>query len=94
MARSTAEAAQGIIRDMAWLGLNWDEGPDPAASNWDNGENQLGEHGPYFQSQRRELYDQHLEKLRDAGRVYEDEGRCAFACPPRRPRCKMRCWAR
>jgi len=80
-ARSTAEAAQGIIRDLAWLGLNWDEGPDPQAGNWDGGQNQLGEHGPYFQSQRRDFYEQHLRVLRDAGRVYDEGGAVRFAMP-------------
>ena len=28
-ARSTEESLRMQIADMAWLGLNWDEGPDP-----------------------------------------------------------------
>jgi glutamyl-tRNA synthetase len=80
-ARSTAEAARGIVRDLAWLGLDWDEGPDPQASQWDQGAHQLGEHGPYFQSQRGEVYRQHLQTLRDAGRVYDQGGAVMFSMP-------------
>ena len=29
--RSTAESAAGILQDMLWLGMNWDEGPIPSA---------------------------------------------------------------
>ena len=79
--RSTAEAAQGIIRDLAWLGLDWDEGPDPKATNWDAGAHQLGEHGPYFQSQRGAVYREYLEKLHQAGRTYADDGAVRFRMP-------------
>ena len=27
--RSTAESAAGILQDMLWLGMSWDEGPPP-----------------------------------------------------------------
>ena len=80
-ARSTAEAAQGIIRDLHWLGMDWDEGPDPSASNWDNNTNQLGGHGPYFQSQRRDIYERYRDKLVQSGRAYEDEGALRFRMP-------------
>jgi glutamyl-tRNA synthetase len=80
-ARSTAEAARGIIRDLAWLGMDWDEGPDPQADNWDQGTNQLGGAGPYFQSQRRDIYDHYLQQLRDAGYAYDDAGAVRFRMP-------------
>lgn len=80
-ARSTAAAAQGIIRDLAWLGLDWDEGPDPAADEWDDGRNQLGQRGPYFQSQRRDIYERYLDRLRDTERVYDDDGALRFRMP-------------
>ncbi|MFW6059072.1 MAG: glutamate--tRNA ligase [Phycisphaeraceae bacterium] len=80
-ARSTAAAAQGIIRDLWWLGLDWDEGPDPQAASWDGGANQIGERAPYFQSQRRGIYQAHLETLRATGRVYEDDGALRFRMP-------------
>jgi glutamyl/glutaminyl-tRNA synthetase len=60
-ARSTDEAAAGILRDLAWLGLTWDEGP---------GAEEAGT-GPYFQSQRLARYEAVLQQLLDAGHAYE-----------------------
>lgn len=67
-ARNTVEAAAGILKGMRWLGLDWDEGPE------------VGGHcGPYFQSQRKDLYDAYFKKLEDAGRVYaEPDGAMRF----------------
>jgi glutamyl-tRNA synthetase len=61
-ARNTGPALDAILDGMRWLGLDWDEGPDAG-----------GDHGPYFQSQRRHIYDAHLERLQAAGRVYEED---------------------
>ncbi|MBW2253810.1 MAG: glutamate--tRNA ligase [Deltaproteobacteria bacterium] len=61
-ARSTEEATRGIQRDLKWLGLHWDEGP---------GHEEVGDHGPYFQSKRLEIYDRHVQQLLDTGRAYE-----------------------
>lgn len=58
-ARSTEEAAQGILSDMRWLGLDWDEGPGIEV-----------ETGPFFQSQRLELYNEHVQQLLDRGLAY------------------------
>ena len=66
-ARNTEEAARAIYDGLRWLGLDWDEGPEAG-----------GNFGPYFQSQREEIYRSHLEKLRTAGRVYDDEGSVRF----------------
>jgi glutamyl-tRNA synthetase len=66
-ARNTLEARQAIFDGMNWLGLNWDEGPHKG-----------GSFGPYFQSERREIYDAWFQKLQDADRVYEDEGAWRF----------------
>jgi glutamyl-tRNA synthetase len=57
--RSTEASVQAIFNGMRWLGLGWDEGPGAA-----------GEHGPYFQTQRRTLYDAHAAKLVQLGRAY------------------------
>lgn len=57
--RVVAGSAQGILRDLAWLGLDWDEGPDVG-----------GPHAPYAQSERHRLYDAAFETLRAAGLVY------------------------
>jgi glutamyl-tRNA synthetase len=66
-ARNTDEARQAIFDGMEWLGMDWDEGPGKG-----------GNHGPYFQSERRDIYDSWFEKLVDAGRVYEDGGAWRF----------------
>ncbi len=58
-ARSRPEFAQGILRDLAWLGLDWDEGPDSG-----------GPYGPYTQSQRLGRYAAALETLAGKGHTY------------------------
>ncbi|MFO0975111.1 MAG: glutamate--tRNA ligase [Planctomycetaceae bacterium] len=56
------DAALGPILDaFRWLGMDWDEGPEVGGPN-----------GPYFQSQRRELYDAALQKLLASGHAYRD----------------------
>jgi glutamyl-tRNA synthetase/nondiscriminating glutamyl-tRNA synthetase len=50
--RSTRESELGIIDDLRWLGLEWDEGPDVQ-----------GEHGPYRQSERLHLYASYATEL-------------------------------
>jgi len=52
-----------ILDSMHWLGMDWDEGPVVG-----------GDHGPYFQSQRTELYRAKLKELADKGRAYEKDG--------------------
>ncbi|NWK55198.1 glutamate--tRNA ligase [Verrucomicrobiaceae bacterium N1E253] len=69
--RNTDEARQAIFDGMSWLGLDWDEGPQA------NGQT-TGEFGPYFQSQRKALYDKWFEKLQADDRVYEDDGAWRF----------------
>jgi glutamyl-queuosine tRNA(Asp) synthetase len=58
-ARCLPEFASAIIGDLRWFGLNWDEGPDVG-----------GKFAPYWQSERRCLYFDALEKLRAGGFVY------------------------
>ncbi len=65
--RNTAEAAQAIYDGLRWLGLDWDEGPGIG-----------GQYGPYFQSEREEIYQRYLEKLDAADRVYREEGAVRF----------------
>ncbi len=85
VARSTDESTRKIIEDLQWLGLNWDEGPAPppelSPEPAHPKEGQVGGFGPYFQSQRGDLYRQWLEKLRAAGRVYDDKGAVRFRMP-------------
>ncbi len=66
-ARNTEAAMQAIFDGMKWLGLDWDEGPHAG-----------GDCGPYFQSQREEIYLRYFEKLRAGGHVYEDGGAWRF----------------
>lgn len=87
-ARSTDEATRGIVRDLQWLGIDWDEGPDADAHGSPSvglaeGKNQLDPRrvGPFFQSKRLEIYRAHLHRLIDAGRAYEDGGAYRFRMP-------------
>jgi glutamyl-tRNA synthetase len=64
LARSTQNSVDMVLRDMKWLGLTWDEGP--AA----DGKGSVGPHGPYFQSQRLDIYGKYLEQLKGLGLAY------------------------
>jgi len=66
-ARNTEAARDAIFSGMRWLGLDWDEGPEAG-----------GSHGPYFQSERRAIYDKWFDLLMAGGRVYEDAGAWRF----------------
>lgn len=57
--RSTAESLEGILDTLRWLGLDWDEGPEAG-----------GDHGPYLQSMRSDLYREAAEGLREKGLAY------------------------
>jgi len=69
-ARNTEEAAAAIYEGLQWLELNWNEGPHIG-----------GSFGPYFQSERTELYERYLKKLQDAGHIFEDAGALRFRSP-------------
>lgn len=53
-ARSTRSSETAILNALRWLGLEWDEGPDVG-----------GPCGPYRQSERAEIYRQHVQQLLD-----------------------------
>ena len=57
--RSTRESESAIVRDLRWLGLDWDEGPDVGGSA-----------GPYRQSERLHLYQSYATELLNAGAAY------------------------
>ena len=59
IARSKKEYEAGIIEDLHWLGINWDEGPDIG-----------GDFGPYRQSERLEFYQEFAEKLLKENKAY------------------------
>jgi glutamyl-tRNA synthetase len=63
-ARSTQQSVDMVLRDMQWLGLNWDEGPTM------DGVGNTGPMGPYFQSQRLDIYAKYLEQLKSLGLAY------------------------
>lgn len=58
--RSKKEYEDEIIEDLKWLGVTWDEGPIHG-----------GPYGPYYQSERLDIYAKYLKKLKDLGKTYE-----------------------
>ena len=52
------------LSDLKWLGLNWDEGPQP-----DTDKDQ-GPYGPYLQSERLPLYQKYALQLIQSGQAY------------------------
>jgi glutamyl-tRNA synthetase len=61
--RSSDQATTGFFEDLKWLNILWDEGP--AYQNTGG-----GDEGPYYQSQRLEIYKEQLQRLLDAGTAY------------------------
>lgn len=57
--RTLPGAAEAAMEDLAWMGLDWDEGPDVG-----------GPHAPYVQSARSRWYEEALERLLAAGRLF------------------------
>lgn len=57
-ARSSAEAVEGILEDLHWLGIDWDEGPALGEVGGDP-----RNIGPFFQSERGDHYDAAIQKL-------------------------------
>jgi len=69
-ARNTEEAAAAIYEGLKWLELDWDEGPHIG-----------GDFGPYFQSERNDIYERHLRRLQESGFIFEDAGALRFRSP-------------
>jgi glutamyl-tRNA synthetase/nondiscriminating glutamyl-tRNA synthetase len=65
--RSTRESEASILEDLRWLGLDWDEGPDVD-----------GQHGPYRQSERLQIYASYANEL-----VASDHAYHCFCSPAR-----------
>jgi len=57
--RARPELARRILDDLAWLGLDWDEGPDRG-----------GPYAPYDQGSRFDRYQRAFERLSEAGLTY------------------------
>ena len=61
--RSSDAASVGFLKDLKWLGIDWDEGPVLDGIGG-------GDHGPYFQSERLDIYHRELQRLLDSGQAY------------------------
>ncbi len=57
--RSTDLFKANLLEDLHWLSIDWDEGPEKD-----------GPFGPYFQSQRSDIYNKYLQILKDMDLVY------------------------
>lgn len=57
--RHVEDSVAKIVEDLRWLGLTWDEGPVVD-----------GPCGPYYQSQRLDLYNRYLRQLLESGDAY------------------------
>lgn len=59
-ARDSEESYEQLLDGLSWLNIDWDEG-----------EGVGGPHGPYRQSQRSDIYEGVIDKLRESGHLYE-----------------------
>ncbi|HSW76304.1 MAG TPA: glutamate--tRNA ligase [Candidatus Saccharimonadales bacterium] len=57
--RNIEQGTQYIIKHLKWLGLTYSEGPDIG-----------GKFGPYFQSQRSDIYQKYLDRLHEKNFIY------------------------
>jgi len=57
--RSSIESVRAILDAFRWLGMDWDEGPEVG-----------GPCGPYFQSERKAIYREHVERLIREGKAF------------------------
>src|SRR5499427_2276670 len=62
--RNVAEALAPILDGFRWLGIDWDEGAEVG-----------GPHGPYYQSQKLDRYQEAVKQLLDRGLAYWDYAR-------------------
>ncbi len=76
-ARNTQASVDIILEGLRWLGLDWDEGP----SSGDRSDPCLGSKGPYYQSQRSEIYQSYVERLLEKDLAYKKEGAIRFRMP-------------
>jgi glutamyl-tRNA synthetase len=62
--RSESRFELQLMEDLHWLGLDWDEGPGLS------GLPDVGDYGPYRQSERLDIYAEHTERLLLEGKAY------------------------
>ncbi|MFS0821001.1 glutamate--tRNA ligase [Bacillus sp. 1P02SD] len=58
--RNIEGGEESQLKYLKWLGIDWDEGPDVG-----------GEHGPYRQSERNEIYEKYYTELLEKGLAYK-----------------------
>ena len=56
--RLKEDSVSQILTSLKWLGLNWDEGPEVGGSV-----------GPYYQSERKDIYSKMCQQLLDEGKL-------------------------
>jgi glutamyl-tRNA synthetase len=69
--RSEKRYEEELLQGFSWLGLDWDEGPEPIGAGGQlplGGEK--GEYGPYRQSERTDIYKKYLNQLIASGDAY------------------------
>ena len=79
-ARSSEQAVAGILEDLAWLGIHWDEGPRVEATHprsdaaTKGNERPIGGDprriGPFFQAQRLDIYNRYIEWMLEQDLAY------------------------
>lgn len=72
--RNTQEAVDVILEGLRWLGIDWDEGPLSGSDR----DACKGDFGPYFQSQRSDIYREKIEELKSRGFAYDRDGAVYF----------------
>jgi len=68
---SAGGGEEALLRDLRWLGFDWDEGPGDA-----------GPAAPYRRSERSVLHSAHVDQLLADGAAYERDGAAWFRVPP------------
>lgn len=65
--RSTEESTRAILDGLLWLGLDWDEGPDPDPARFGDS---IGPYDPYFQSKRAREHLDLVARLLSEGKAF------------------------
>lgn len=73
--RSSESSTRGILEDLAWLGITWDDGPELEYDSKTIGGDSR-DVGPYYQAQRIDLYNEAINRL-----IEEDKAYPAFETP-------------
>ena len=71
--RSEKRYDDELLQGLSWLGLDWDEGPQPIGAGGQLALDEVsekGEFGPYRQSERTAIYKKHLQQLIESGDAY------------------------